>query len=355
MKGINKYLPWTIRILVFIIFIVSGVSKMFPIWMFEKQMVDLGIASWCEATYLSRLIIAFEIAIGIAILQNHFIKRIVIPATILLLAAFCVHLGIQMYQIGAMTGNCGCFGQLIPMTPLEAFIKNIITIGLLVYLYKKVTEKEKGQNKFFYLLVIYLCSSLFMFLFFPFCPCPKAEDNSMTNVVENDTVQKDSIDTIAINDTSVKKGVAKDSAAVKADEKAPKKVKSKFSSYKSFGGKAVNLDDGKKIVCLFAAGCDHCMETAKTLCSLSGSAKFPKVYILFMDEETNLIPDFFKFAQCKFPYQIVNIPKFWELMGNDGNTPGVFCLWNGNIIKFFEGEGKNKFDAAALKKAFEIK
>ena len=67
-------------------------------------------------------------AIAIGILQNHFIKSFVIPITILLLTAFCIHLGIQMVEHGAMNGNCGCFGQLIPMTPLEAAIKNIITI-----------------------------------------------------------------------------------------------------------------------------------------------------------------------------------------------------------------------------------
>jgi hypothetical protein len=73
-----------------------------------------------QTTYLARFIIALEIAIAIAILQPHFIKRIIIPSIILLLIAFCLHLAIQMYQYGAMNGNCGCFGQLIPMTPLEA-------------------------------------------------------------------------------------------------------------------------------------------------------------------------------------------------------------------------------------------
>ena len=59
----------------------------------------------------------------------------VILKNIVLLAAFCIHLGIQMVQHGAMNGNCGCFGQLIPMTPLEAFIKNIVTIAMLIYLW----------------------------------------------------------------------------------------------------------------------------------------------------------------------------------------------------------------------------
>ena len=126
-------------------FLLSAVAKSFPIWAFEKQLVDLGIVDWCKAPYLSRLIIALETAIAIAILQKNYLKSFVIPLTIVLLAAFCIHLGIQMVQHGAMNGNCGCFGQLIPMTPLEAFIKNIITIGLLIYLYLNVSDKPKGE------------------------------------------------------------------------------------------------------------------------------------------------------------------------------------------------------------------
>ena len=68
-------------------------------------------------------------------------------------------------------GDCGCFGQLIPITPIAELIKNLLTIGLLIYLFKNVSEKPKGKNNYFYLLVLLLLSALFMFLSFPFCPC----------------------------------------------------------------------------------------------------------------------------------------------------------------------------------------
>ena len=65
----------------------NDLAKSFPIWAFEKQLVDLGIVNWCNAPYLARLIIALETAIAIAILQKHYIKSFVIPVTILLLFA----------------------------------------------------------------------------------------------------------------------------------------------------------------------------------------------------------------------------------------------------------------------------
>ena len=56
-------IAWAIRILVFVLFVVSAVAKMFPIWAFEKQLVDLNVASWCSAPYFSRLLIGVELAL----------------------------------------------------------------------------------------------------------------------------------------------------------------------------------------------------------------------------------------------------------------------------------------------------
>lgn len=352
MNSIKKYLPWTIRIIVCILFLLSGVAKMFPLWAFEKQLVDLGICDWCWAHYLARCIIGFEIAIGIAILQKHFLKRIVIPATIILLVAFCLHLAIQMYQFGPMNGNCGCFGQLIPMTPLEAFIKNILTIGLLVWLYRLVSEPESSRKKYLHLLLILGASVLLMFMAFPFCPCEKeVKKMPVTEVLDSAaTIVVDSFIT-----TRPKEPIKKDTVVKKVEEKAPKKTVSRFSKITDFSGKKVNLDEGKKIVCLFAPGCDHCRATAKEICALAKSMNMPPVYVIFMDEETFLLPDFWKAAQCTWPHHVVNIPEFWTLLGPGGNTPGVFYLWNGNIIKSWEGITGNAFNAAAFKKAIQSK
>ena len=354
----KAYLPWTARIVVSILFLVSAVSKMFPLWMFEKQLVDLGICGWCDAPYFSRLLIALEVAIGIAILQRHFIKRFVIPVTAFLLVAFCVHLSIEMVKHGAMNGNCGCFGQLIPMTPLEAFIKNVLTLGLLVYIYRTTEEHEKGKNRFMVPMFIYSVSAFAMFAIFPFCPC-ESEDETTTEVVGEGTIPSvdDPYDSLVQSnyvDTTKAIALPADTASgAKIEEAQPAKVKSRFSEFKTIGGKKVNLDEGKKLVCFFAPGCDHCRETAKELKALAAKMKLPDTYIIFMDEEAFLIPDFLKETGFNKPYEVIDIPKFWTVLGSNASTPGLFYLWNGNIMKSFEGIEANKFDAAALKSAIE--
>ena len=128
----NKLLGiWLIRVVVSLLFLISAYAKVyhepssyFSITTFEaKQLVPLGFSSEISS-YLSRILIALEFAIGILILLPFYLKRIVIPLTVTILGAFSIHLAIQIYLTGNI-GNCGCFGTLLPMTPLEAILKNI--------------------------------------------------------------------------------------------------------------------------------------------------------------------------------------------------------------------------------------
>jgi thiol-disulfide isomerase/thioredoxin len=130
----------------------------------------------------------------------------------------------------------------------------------------------------------------------------------------------------------------------KVENTGPKKVTS------AFGKLVPGIDNGKKLLCFFAPGCDHCQAAAKTITQLSKTIPdFPQVHVVFMEEETEKIPEFFKIAGKTFPYQILGIAKFVTTMGTSKDTPGVVLMWNGNIIKFFDGINANQFDAAKLK------
>jgi thiol-disulfide isomerase/thioredoxin len=391
MKKNAQTISWILRIVIFILFVVSAITKVIdPIWMFEKQLVDLGICDWCLSHYLARLLIGFELALGIAILFPHLLKKLVVPVTIALLVAFCIHLSIQMVEYGPMNGNCGCFGTTIPMTPLEAFIKNVLTIGLLVWLYRLLpSTKDESWKRIIYPILIFLLCALFMFMAYPFCPCDKKPKPTTVDIEETTTEETantideiDNLEDSVINSaelSAIEKQQIQDSLneakkkieeeelerkkkeaaaeekkrqedAVTKDsaEKGPKKVTSKFAQLPVFSGKKVNVDEGKKTICMFAPGCDHCQHTAKLLGELAQKGKTPPVYIYFMDEEPEKIPEFFKKAGVKFPYQVLGIGDFWDLL-EEGSTPGVFGLWNGNIQQSYEGINENEFDVEKFK------
>jgi thiol-disulfide isomerase/thioredoxin/uncharacterized membrane protein YphA (DoxX/SURF4 family) len=337
MEKRNLYISWTLRILLCALFVFSAITKMLPLTPFEKQLVDLGFADWHTTPYFARLIIGVELGLGIALIQNHFFKRIVIPATALLLVAFCIHLSYQI-AIG-QGGNCGCFGQFIEMTPTEALIKNIVTLGLLGWLFA-ISKEKKSANRFSFLLLIWSFSTLFMFMAFPFAPFKEisnivVDSENIPWETDTPTTPTGTVDntqtTIAVTPTeTVNPG--------------PAAVVSKFSKLNVFSGMKVKIDEGKRIVCFFIPGCDHCREAAKAITELSKDPNFPKVYIYFGDEEVEKIDEFFQVAGKKYPYQVLGMGEFFTLMGPKGETPGVLYLWNGNIQKEYFGEQFNKED-----------
>jgi thiol-disulfide isomerase/thioredoxin len=370
MNSIKKYLPWTLRIIIAVLFLLSAVAKLYPspltaLGTFEaKQLIPLGFSDGL-APYFSRFLIAAEFAIGIAILQPHFLKRFVIPVAIILLLVFCGQLSYDIISKGADAGNCGCFGTLIPMTPLEALIKNIIAIGLLVYLYR-LLSKDKLKQRFGNLMIIFLSFALLLFAMAPIQfganqTTIVSDDASLSDFTDSDLVpgldlKPDSVllqpkTKITAPDVAGKEDKTTDKVVEPEKPAGPSKVVSKFSPYLSAIPAEVKIDEGKKILCLFAPGCEHCQETAKILTEMRSQIKdFPPIHIVFMDEEPEAIPNFFKIAGRTYSYRIAPVVDFWKILDYSRDTPGVVYMWNGNIRYFSDGINEKAFDKEKFKK-----
>ena len=299
------------RILISALFLLSAVAKLYPTPLYgitkvfeEGQLIPMGFSEGF-APFLSRLIIGFEFFIAFAILQSHYIKKLVIPSTILLLTVFCIDLSIDIF--GGVDENCGCFGQLIPMTPTEAFIKNIFTILILIFIYRNVNDRE--NSSFLLLFNGYLIISVLMFSLLP----------------------------IATNSSN--------------------KQVSTFSEYVD---SEFNINDGKKILCFFDAGCDHCMDAAKSLTKISKELpSFADVHIIFSDTEEEKIPDFLEYSGSKFSYQVMpfyndddEINSYLEVLGFEYENPVIIYYNNGNQMRFYDGTGSNEYNADELKSLF---
>ena len=344
----TKNISWILRLIISALFIVSAVAKLYPspyfaISTFEvKQLYSLGFSEGF-APYFSRILIGIEFALGIAILLKDYLKKITIPATILLLSVFVIHLSYTTFVSGN-AGNCGCFGELLPMTPVEAIIKNIIAIGLLIWLFK-ILPADKKSN-FWLLKSVGLGCILALFMLAPIRPVAEVIEEPISEIQDNLGVV---VDTSALLTIEEPKTVITKDTIKKAEEKktedAPKKVKSGYEKY--FPG----IDNDKKILCYFVPGCDHCMDTAKELNEMRKKDKnFPPIYVIFMNEEPEKIPTFFEFAGTKFPYKMIDVIPFWTELGDGRDTPGVKYLWNGNEFKYYDGINENKFNGAEFKK-----
>ena len=299
------------RILISALFLLSAVAKLYPTPLYgitkvfeEGQLIPMGFSS-DFAPIISRLLIGFEFFIAFAILQSHYIKKLIIPSTILLITIFSIDLSIDVF--GGVDENCGCFGQLIPMTPAEALIKNIFTLLILFFIYKNVTDKEKSN--FLLLFNGYLIISVLMFALLP----------------------------IATNSSS-----------------------KQVSSFSAYVEEDFDINNGKKILCFFDAGCDHCMDAAKSLAEFSSQLQsFADVHIIFSDTEEEKIPEFLKYAGGDFSYQVMQfynpddeINSYLEVLGFEYENPVVIYYNNGNQMRFYDGTGSNEYDASDFKNLF---
>ena len=351
MENIKKYAPWAIRIIISFLFLLSAVAKLYPspyfaISTFEvKQLYPMGFSGEF-APYFSRILIGIELALGLLILQSNYLRKIVIPATLLMLIVFTTHLSIVTFQNGGNSGNCGCFGSLLPMTPIEAIIKNVVAMILLAWLLIIMPKKNESKNNFWVLTTVTFGAILLLFMLAPIQP--PQNNYVIDNLPEsNEVIVNEKTDSTAV--TIVKKDTIKKVEVPKKVEVAvidePANHKSGYTKYFS------KIDTGKKTLCLFVPGCDHCRVAAKELTELKQKDKnFPDISIIFMNEEADLIPEFFKFAGAVYPYKIIEVIPFWEVLGSGKDTPGVKYLWNGNEYKYYYGITDNKFNVIEYQK-----
>jgi thiol-disulfide isomerase/thioredoxin len=352
----NQYktqISWALRIFLSVLFLFSAYAKLYGMTIYgaittfeQKQLLQIGFSPEI-APYFSRFILGAEIALGIGFLQPHYLRKLILPLSALLLIIFNVHLAYSIFS--DVGGNCGCFGELLPMSPTQAFIKNVITIGLIGWLWYLIKDEQiKLRHNFFVALSIALGSILFMFVIAPIQPA-SASDIPVVIIDDEDDMEDVTPDEPKDDQINTDIPTKTTSSTTPEPEKPayePKKVQSGFAKY------APGIDDGKKLLLFFAPGCEHCQEAAKQLVEMSKKSKdFPKMFIIFMNEEPEKIPEFFEKAGRKITHTVLDVGTFWSILGMKRDTPGVLYLWNGNEVVFFDGIKENEFTAEKLKAA----
>ena len=130
----------TIRLLLGVFFIGTAVLKLLSIDSFEVYIYSFGIVNFITVTFLSRLLIFLELAIGISLILKIYFKQIW-WLTMLMMAGFTLFL---IYAaIFRDDSNCHCFGSLVELNPIQSIIKNIITIALLFFIRKEQSHDYK--------------------------------------------------------------------------------------------------------------------------------------------------------------------------------------------------------------------
>ncbi|MCU0359139.1 MAG: hypothetical protein MUF75_00245 [Bacteroidia bacterium] len=136
MKTFLKLTAILFSILLGLVFLYSAYTKLYPvIETFEFSFVEIGIGNWYTAPIEARLMIGLEFFIGGLLISNYKLKAFSLPLAAGVLLFFIIYLSVQI-AVSGNEGNCGCFGEHIKMSPLQAIIKNLVMLVLIAYVYK---------------------------------------------------------------------------------------------------------------------------------------------------------------------------------------------------------------------------
>ena len=238
------------------------------------------------AAQLARFFIGLEFALGILMLLPFYTKKLML-ISLLLLGGFTLHL-VYLWSIGD-TENCGCFGEMISMTPLESIIKNGILIGISAFVFWK-TANDKRSIKPILLETGLIIASMWLLL-----PLPNHSDFPFQKLTQFE-----------------------------------------------YAGR-VDLAAGEKVVAVFNLNCEHCQEAATQLAELAAvSSSFPKLYVLFYQEGSTTVAEFEELTAFAYPYAFIDINTFFDLIGN--SPPRIYhlkagkveAIWDEDFISHFQ-------------------
>jgi uncharacterized membrane protein YphA (DoxX/SURF4 family) len=133
-----KYLVGIARIIVGVLFIISGLIKLNdPVGFsfklqdyFAPEVLNLGFLV-PYALLLAIILVIFEVLLGIALLLGY-MKKFTLWALSLMIVFF-TFLTFYSAYFNKVT-DCGCFGDAMPLTPWESFTKDIILLVLILIL-----------------------------------------------------------------------------------------------------------------------------------------------------------------------------------------------------------------------------
>jgi uncharacterized membrane protein YphA (DoxX/SURF4 family) len=278
-----------VRFIIGAMFIFSGIVKLFPIEPFELKFVELGVANWTIAPFIARFVIAGELFLGLMLLLN--IKpRITAVASLAVLVFFTFYLIYDFIKNGN-EGNCGCFGTVIVMTPLESIVKNLLMIPLVTALLLM------NKRAFDFKIPILVISLVMLAIALPFVIAPLEDMESHENANSE-----------------------------KVDYKFPLELIPNFT----INGRKIDLSKGEYIIPLMNVNCSHCKKAAYKLHILNKQNNLPPIYLVLLGKEEE-VPVFVQETKADFPYYLhPDENTFFEIAGNA--IPRIFYIRDG-IVK----------------------
>ena len=274
------------RIFLGIVFIFSAYTKFVGPGFFEITLIDQGLlSSRGQAQHAARFLIGFEFALGLLMLLPYYTKQLMAIANLMLIG-FTIHLG-YLWATGD-NENCGCFGEMISMSPAESIAKNILMLAVSVWLWIKSPSKATNPTILFGGAMI-IITSMWVFL-----PIPDQSEFPVNQ----------------------------------------------YTNFSSVG--RTDLSSGEKLVAILNLDCEHCQELSVELGKMNKTNKLPDVYAFYFKEGETTVEQFEQMTNTSFPYVEIDVNTFFDLIGE--SPPRVYVLNDGAVDAIIDEDFANTLD-----------
>ena len=249
---------------------------------FTWTFIDMGIDSQLWAGVIARVMVGLEFMIALFLLAHIYLKSVTYPATIAILGIFTIYLFILM-GVHGNTGDCGCFGEQVIMTPLQGILKNLAMIAVTVALMFLYPVKPYKYQEW---IAVVIAMGVIVT---PFIMDP-------INAGTTPTAINGEIDLTPLYEK----------------EKVPQ----------------VELREGKHIVAFMSLTCPHCRKAAKKFAIIHQNDPTIPIYMVLAGNPKNVTPFFQETKSEKVPHILFRDPDNFLKMAGPA-VPAIYFIDNG--------------------------
>ena len=292
-----------LKVLLGLVFVVSAVLKLFDMDKFEIYIYSYHFFSLNPSFMVARLAIIIELVLGIGLI-SHCLHKLMWWGSIAMLAGYSLLLIYAMYL--GRTDSCHCFGDFLQLDPKQSLIKNAVLMLLFLPIYRM--ESWKAPFRWLILCLTVMISAIAVFVISP-------PDNLTSNSDPEQNLQTELFNEM-LDDVPLD---------------------------------ALNLREGKQVICFFSTSCEVCQLAAHKLSLMQQFYDFPKENItyLFMGNEESIAKFYEESGSAQ--YRDLLYPDVARLLkAINGNFPVVVLLEDGEVVHEYGFRNLNEAEIQAF-------
>ena len=292
-----------LKVLLGLVFVVSAVLKLFDMDKFEIYIYSYHFFSLNASFMVARLAIIIELVLGIGLI-SHCLHKLMWWGSIAMLAGYSLLLIYAMYL--GRTDSCHCFGDFLQLDPKQSLVKN----GVLMLLFLPIYRMESWKTPFRWLIlcITVMVSTIAVFVISP-------PDNLTSNADPEQNLQLELFNEM-LDDAPLD---------------------------------ALNLREGKQVICFFSTSCEYCQMAAHKLSLMQQFYGFPKENItyLFMGNEESIAKFYEESGSAQYR-DVLYSDVARLLKAINGNFPVIVFLEDGEVVHEYSFRNMNEAEIQAF-------